>query len=205
MRVSSSLPALCRRRRFQRLLGKAGAAALLLLLVRAPLAGESDEDRRAQAGIRLFRSLLAADLDLDGKRDEDGKLLLVIFHAGNQAHARELAKALAGGGADPEPLHGLAVKIELTNDATFGIYGKHAPAGIFVSQPPGEQALQTIVRYGIDHHVVVYSPFEGDVEKGVLGGLAVEAQVRPYVNTETLAASHIELKAFFMKVTKVYP
>jgi len=205
MRVSPSSPASCRRRRCQRLLANAGAAALLLLLLGAPVAGESDEDRRAQAGIRLFRSLLAADLGLDDKRDEDGKLLLVIFHAGNQAHAQELARALAGSGADPEPLHGLPVKIELTNDATFAIYGKHPPAGIFVSQAPGAQALRTIVRYGIDHHVVVYSPFEGDVEKGVLGGLAVEAQVRPYVNKDTLAASHIELKAFFMKVTKVYP
>ena len=43
------------------------------------------------------------------------------------------------------------------------------------------------------------------LEHGVLAGMSVEAQVRPYVNTETLAASHVELKSFFMKVTKVYP
>ena len=37
--------------------------------------------------------------------------------------------------------------------------------------------------------MIVYSPFEGHVESGVLGGLSVEAQVRPYVNRATLEAS----------------
>jgi hypothetical protein len=180
---------------------------LLLLLALRPLVAvaESEEDRRAQAGIRLFRSLLAADLDLENKRGEDGKLLLVVFHTGNRDKAEELAKALAGAGADPDPIKGLPVAIELGTDPAFASHDKHPPAGIFLAQAPSPQALQTIVRYGIDHHVIVYSPFEGHVEKGVLAGLAVEAQVRPYVNRETLAASHIELKAFFMKVTKVYP
>jgi len=61
-----------------------------------------------------------------------------------------------------------------------------------------------VVRYGIDHHVIVYSPFEGDVERGILGGIAVEAQVRPYVNAATLTASNITFKSLFFKVTKVF-
>ena len=52
--------------------------------------------------------------------------------------------------------------------------------------------------------MIVYSPFEGHVEKGVLGGLSVEAQVRPYVNRATVEASQITLKPFFMEVAKVY-
>jgi len=206
MSVPSSTAAERRRSRARRALGLAMLVPPLLLALRAaPARGESDQDRRDQAGIRLFRSLLAADLDLDSKRDEDGKLLLVIFHAGDQTHAQELARALAGSAAEPEPLRGVPVKIELTNDPTFGVYGKHPPAGIFIGQSPSSSGLQSIVHYGIDHHRIVYSPFEGHVEHGVLAGMSVEAQVRPYVNTETLAASHVELKSFFMKVTKVYP
>ncbi|HEX8154652.1 MAG TPA: hypothetical protein VF698_16080, partial [Thermoanaerobaculia bacterium] len=63
----------------------------------------------------------------------------------------------------------------------------------------------SLVKYGIDRRLIVYSPFEGHVESGVTGGLSVEAQVRPFVNSTTLAASHIALKDFFLKVTKVYP
>jgi hypothetical protein len=71
-------------------------------------------------------------------------------------------------------------------------------------QAPAQNTLKSIIKYGIDHHVIVYSPFEGHVERGVLGGLAVEAQVRPYVNLTTLDASNITLKPLFFKVTKVF-
>ncbi len=64
--------------------------------------------------------------------------------------------------------------------------------------------MQSLVRFGIDRHVIVYSPFEGDVESGILGGLSIEAQVRPYLNRATLESSHIMLKEFFLKVAKVY-
>ena len=40
--------------------------------------------------------------------------------------------------------------------------------------------------------------------RSILGGLSVEAQVRPYVNLSTLSASNISLKPLFFKVTKVY-
>jgi hypothetical protein len=37
-----------------------------------------------------------------------------------------------------------------------------------------------------------------------LGGLSIEAQVRPYLNRATLESSHITLKSFFLQVAKVY-
>src|SRR6476469_7294133 len=116
MGLSPPTPPGRRRHAHGRLLARAGCALVLLILLRpAASAGESDEDRRAQYGIRLFRSLLAADLDLENKRDDDGKLLLVLFDGGKEARAKELAKTLAGGDGDPQPLRGMAVKIELTN------------------------------------------------------------------------------------------
>ena len=70
---------------------------------------------------------------------------------------------------------------------------------------PVNRALTSIIKYGIGHHVIVYSPFEGHVELGVLGGLSVEAQVRPFLNRATLEASQISLKPFFLSVAKVFP
>jgi hypothetical protein len=182
-------------------------ALLAALALRgAPVAGESDEDRRSQAGVRLFRSLLAADLDIAKKTDGDGKLLLVVYHTGDRSRAEAVLRSLAGDGKDePDPVRELPVRLDTTIDPTFAAFAHGPPAGIFLAQPPSQASLKSIVRYGIDHHVIVYSPFEGDVERGVLAGLSVEAQVRPYVNTDTLAASHISLKSFFMKVAKVYP
>jgi hypothetical protein len=181
------------------------ACALGVWLAGALVASQADDDRRAEAGVRLFRSLLAADLDLANKAGDDGKLLLVVFHTGDRQRAAALVTALAGDPKDgPDPIRDLPVLLDTSTDPTFAAFDGDPPAGIFLAQAPPPHVIATIVRYGIDHHVVVYSPFEGHVEQGVLAGLSVEAQVRPYVNRATLEASHITLKSFFMKVAKVY-
>jgi hypothetical protein len=181
------------------------AVACALALTAGAAWPQGEAERRAQTGVRLFRSLLAADLALDSKVGPDGELVLVVFHAGDRRRAEALAAALRGPGTAPEKLRGLPVRVEISADRALAAYQASPPAGIFLAQPLDGAVRQGLVDYGIRRHVIVYSPFEGDVEKGVHAGLAVEAQVRPYVNTETLAASQIALKPFFMKVTKVYP
>jgi hypothetical protein len=173
----------------------------VLALLGLPLTAIGDDvaDRRSEAGSRLFRALLAADLDLAKKTTPANQLLIVFFYTTDARRAGELAKSFAG--AD---VRGLAVSVEVTNDPTFAKYAGRVPAGLFIAEQPSRPVLQSLIRYGIDHRVIVYSPFEGDVENGVLGGLSIEAQVRPMLNQVTLDASHIALKPFFLKVAKVY-
>ena len=77
-------------------------AALLLVLV-APSLLYSDEvnDRRAAAGIRLFRALLAADLDLPKKTVAPNQLLVVFFYVDDKAPRRRSGAALRHRGQDP--------------------------------------------------------------------------------------------------------
>lgn len=156
------------------------------------------QDRRAEAGVRLFRALLAADLDLQKKTAGNNQLLIAFFYAADARRAKAAATAFAG------DIRGMSVTSEATNDATFASLGGRVPAGIFIFDPLPKPALQALIHYGIDHHIIVYSPFEGDVESGVLAGLSIEAQVRPFLNQATLDASHIAIKPFFLKVSKVF-
>lgn len=171
-------------------------ALAILFLTGLSLRADEVQDRRTDAGLKLFRALLAADLDLP-KKAANNKLLIVFFYTGDARRANDLANAFAA-----TDVRGLQVAVETTND--LAKLAGRTPAGIFLADSPSRQALPAIVRYGIDHHVIVYSPFEGDVEKGVLGGLSIEAQVRPFVNQATLDASRIALKPFFLQVAKVY-
>jgi hypothetical protein len=173
--------------------------ALVLCATHAVL-GDEVQDRRAQAGVRLFRSLLAADLDLPKKTTGD-HLLIVFYYVDDKQRAAELARLFSDAA---EKIRGLDVVAEITNDATFSAYASRVPAAIFLAQSPPRATLQSIIQYGIHNRLIVYSPFEGHVELGVLAGLSVEAQVRPFVNQSTLEASRITLKEFFLKVTKVY-
>jgi hypothetical protein len=183
--------------------GASRARALLLtallassLLFPARSRADGDEERRVEAGLKIFRALLAADVDLKRKASPDGRLLVVFFFTDDPRSAEEDGKAFG-------KLE-LATELAATSDPKFSSFDRRVPAGIFLAQAPSPRALREVVDFGISHHVIVYSPFEGHVESGVLGGLSIEAQVRPYVNLTTLRESKIQVRDFFLKVAKVY-
>jgi hypothetical protein len=165
------------------------------------LLADDAEDRRAGAGVRLFRSLLAADTEITKKTAEPNHLLIVFYYVDDARRATDLAARFV---QESKELRGLTVITEIANDAAMSRFANRVPAGLFIAQAPPRNSLLALVRYGISHRVIVYSPFEGHVELGVLGGLSVEAQVRPFLNRATLDASQISLKPFFLSVAKVY-
>jgi hypothetical protein len=176
---------------------------VLSLLLLAPAYGADEvQSRRADLGVRLFRTLLAADLDLPKKTVENNQLLVVFYYVDDKRRAEELASRFVGQPA--EKVRDMVVITEVSNDPAFAKYATRGPAAVFIAQPPNASLLRSVIKFGIDRHLIVYSPFEGHVEKGVLGGLAVEAQVKPFVNMTTLDQSHVSLKAFFMQVAKKF-
>jgi hypothetical protein len=178
--------------------------AVLLLLVPALLRADDVEDRRAAAGIRLFRSLLTADVDLTKKVTPANQLLIVFYYSDDKQKALDLAARFVEGSKDGDKIRGVPVVTEVANDAALAAYAGRVPAGIFLTGEPTQNGLASLIRFGVQHRVIVYSPFEGHVERGVLGGLSVEAQVRPYINRATMESSQITLKSFFLQVAKVY-
>jgi len=160
-------------------------------------------DVRAQAGARLFRAFLSADVDVE-KKTVDNQLLILFLYVDDKQRAASLASRFLGEAKDGGTIRGLPLTVAYSSDSSLAGYKSRVPAGIFLAQPPNESTRRTVIKYGIEHHVIVYSPFEGDVENGILGGLSVEAQVRPYVNLSTLSASNISLKPLFFKVAKVF-
>jgi hypothetical protein len=188
----------------KRAIARVQLVVLALALSLSALRGDGLLDIRAQAGARLFRAFLSADVDVDKKTVDNNQLLVLFFYNQDRSRADALAAHFKGDAKDGGTIRGLPISVATTNDATLNAFKSRVPAGIFLAQPPSEANRRALIRYGIEHHVIVYSPFEGDVESGVLGGLSVEAQVRPYVNLATLTASNISLKPLFFKVTKVY-
>jgi hypothetical protein len=185
-----------------------GQAWLLLALLLALLGGDmlayADEadERRVRIGLRLFRTLLAADLDLAAKVDPQGHLpLLLLYHDDRALAERFAAEVFPAEGELPHgKIQALPVRVILSNDTEPQIW--QAPAAIFLLQPLPQAALERVIRYSHEHPVIVFSPFEGHVERGVLAGVAIEAKVLPYLNLRTLQASGLHLKALFLKIAK---
>lgn len=188
----------------RRLARSLAVLALLATLHAVAVFADESQQIRTRAGLRFFRTLLAADLGITGKTVDDGKLLLLVFYVTDRKQAEELATTLRGTTAGDQAIKGRTLVVETTSDPSLRLYAGRRPAGIFLAQAPAADGLSALIRYGIDQRVIVYSPFEGHVERGVLGGISIEAQVRPYINRATLEASRISLKELVVEASKVY-
>lgn len=184
-------------------------AAAVLLIATIAAAGstalaDSVDDRRVRSGARLFRSLLAAEVGLESRIAADGALHVVVF-GGDATQTADVSQLIASSG-DPGKtgIRDLAVKIDtITN--VMALDKLPQTAGIFLAAVPSDADLANLIHWSIAAHSVLYSPFEGHVERGVSAGLAVEAKVQPYLNLPALQAAGIEIKPFYVKVAKVYP
>lgn len=175
--------------------------------VSAKARAEAYEDGRTASGARLFRAMVAADLDIEGKAGADGVLTILVVHDGDEDAARNLGELVARVDArrNPEPIKGLRVRIQVAPIDTVSLTGLGKVAAIFVAEPLPQSSLARLISFAAGRHIILYSPFEGDVERGVSGGLSIEAQVRPYVNASSLKGARVRLKEFFLKVAKVHP
>ncbi|MCB1894329.1 MAG: hypothetical protein H6945_07890 [Zoogloeaceae bacterium] len=177
---------------------------LIVLLFSLPsesLVAQSFGERRVHVGLKLFRTLVAADTASAAKLDANGRLPVHLVYADNARDAREYALELA---ADMDSVRGAEVRIEVVSLADLLSGGGIRPAAIFVTQPLDDRELARLVGYAIRQHAILFSPFEGDVEKGVLGGISVEATIRPLINMRTLRASELAIKSFYLRVAKRY-
>ena len=171
-----------------------------LLLICCALARAMEmEDVRLRAGLDVFRSVLAADMNIMDKRGPDGALLLVLIYRNNKSIAENVARHLE----DAQRIHGVPIRVAIATSASLDQYRDPPPAGIFMVQEIRND-LETVIDYGKKHRIIVFSPFEGDVEAGVVGGIHISDRLLPYINIGAMKASGIRIKPFFLRVSKHY-
>lgn len=179
---------------------------LLGVLSVVPGALSGPQEQRVQIGLRLFRALLAADQDLGQKVNAQGQLGLALLYRDDRRQAEAFATALqeSGHGNEQGKIRNYPIQIILIDGIHLKELQERAPAAIYLVQPLPDSILESVIRYGIDHQRIVFSPFEGHVEKGVLAGLAIEVRVLPYINRITLRQSRIRLKNLLLHVAKIH-
>ncbi len=170
---------------------------LVFALLAAPADAGGGQGRRVWAGLDLFPSLLAADLDIAHKQD-DGTLLLVLVYVDDREAAEEMARHLR---EEIGTIRKIPIRVELTDDPQLSRYAERPPAGIFLTQRLRHR-LAALIRYGRDHRVIVFSPFAGDVERGVAAGILISDRILPLINVEAIAASGIRFKSFFLRIAE---
>lgn len=194
MTVGAKYPATCRFR-----FPLTGLLATLLLLSAAFAHAGGREESRAWAGLDLFPSVLAADAEIVDKRGPDGELSLLILYQTDRELAEEMARRLARTGT----IRGIPIRVEIARDPR-PLHGTDPPpAGIFLAEPRiGD--LDAVIQFGRENGRLVFSPFAGDVERGVPAGISVSDRILPLVNAEALEVFGLRLKPFFLRIAEVY-
>ncbi|MEE2732450.1 MAG: hypothetical protein VYA55_16640 [Pseudomonadota bacterium] len=173
---------------------------LLLLLPHHPVFADEFIQRRAEVGLKLFRTFVNADLQINSKI-QDQQLLVILTYANDETVARDHQQKLQ---ETFTTVNGVPVVVRAANIQQILQQTNPEPAALFISQPLNEDERKVLVNYSIEHRVIIFSPYEGDVEEGILAGISVQATVRPLINMKTLERGKFQIKAFYLKVAKHY-
>jgi hypothetical protein len=169
------------------------AVTLLLSLAWLPSSAQDALSPRMQIGISIMPAILAANKRL---ADSDTQTLpIYIVYRDN----RHLAEQLMPGLEKIGKIRNHALQVESIS-LTDLLASKLVPSSaIFIAEPINDE-LGTLLEFVQQQRVLLFSPFEGDVELGVATGFRVTDKVLPMVNMTSLKLSNIQLKAFFLRV-----
>ncbi|MGE0082523.1 MAG: hypothetical protein AB7U81_14640 [Thiohalomonadaceae bacterium] len=172
---------------------------LIALAIACTPAGAADDqsERRVLIGVKLFPALLAADQELDVKREADGRLRIVVLFKEDGEVAREAAARLSA----VKAIRNQPLRVSTLPYSRLTELDKDVPAALFLAEWSPDD-LACVVRYGIAHRRIVFSPFLGDVTKGASAGIFVGDRILPLINPETLTAAGIALKPFLLEVAR---
>lgn len=176
----------------------------LCLVASNSTAYDDNTERRITIGFRLFRTLLASDTDIERKIDLNKRLNVVLVTSEETTNKQiYIEKFNNTGHGEKGIIQGYQIAVKVATPSRLPTFD-FPVAGIYIIDHLSEDQLRSTISFGISHSTIIYSPFEGDVEEGVLAGIAVGIQVLPLINRQTLEKSQIALKPLFLKVAKIH-
>ncbi|MCC2604474.1 hypothetical protein [Planctobacterium marinum] len=166
----------------------------------------SNEDFRVLNGLKMFKSILQADQDINDKHNPDNGLDIVFLYTGELQQAEKLARSFLrmGRGDKKGRIKDMPVFVHLVRDMAHIEEMNIAVAGIFILNKLNTEEIKGIAQFGLSHNIVTYSPFQGDVEKGIFSGLTIDTSPKPFINAQVMNNSGIRIKSFFLRVATLY-
>ncbi len=169
------------------------AVALLLSLNWLPSTAQDALSPRMQIGINIMPAIVAANKRL---ADNDTQTVPIYVVYQNNRH---LAEQLRPGLEKIGKIRTYALEVESISLSDLLASDPVPSSAIFIAEPINDE-LGNLLDFVKQQRVLLFSPFEGDVERGVATGFRVTDKVLPMVNTTSLKLSNIQLKAFFLRI-----
>lgn len=169
------------------------------LSVVGALADEADS-RRVGISLSIFPRIVAVDNQFRDKLNADRKAYLFFVYDKDEKYARQLADLMQ---TNSDNIGGMYVAIKVVSVAD-GLQKNDLPTAMFIVERLSDAQLNKVMKFASDSQRLVFSPFTGDVERGVTVGISVTNRVKPYFNLDSLRQSKISINALLMKMSKRY-
>jgi hypothetical protein len=163
---------------------------------------DEEENRRVDISLSIFPRIVAVDNDFRSKLSPANKVKLAFLYKEDDERAESLAKLLI---SKNKNIGGMRVTTSTTSiKDMLRISTEEKPTAIFISERLNKKDLDKVVAFAEKNKFIVFSPFTGDVERGVTVGISVTNRVKPYFNIQALKNSNIDINALLMKMSKRY-
>lgn len=158
-------------------------------------------DRRIKISLSIFPRVIAVDNHFREKLTKDKKVYLAFVYDKDRGKSEDLRDTFLQKNTS---VAGMELEAESINIKQLLISGMVSPTALFVTERLNDESLNDLIAYATSKHIILFSPFAGDVERGATAGIAVTSRVRPFFNIHTLQQSVIEINALLMKLSKRY-
>lgn len=153
---------------------------------------------RIQIGLNLIPAIIAADKNLNSQ-SKNNPLKLQIVYIHNKQRALKSEKQLKSIGM----IRGHKLKTEVISFKKL-LEKKQKRNCVLILIEKMDLELNSLIQYSRNQKIILFSPFKGDVEKGVMSGFEVSNKVLPAINIKAARTSNIDLKAFFLRIAIKY-
>lgn len=158
-------------------------------------------EHRITLGIKMFPMMVGGNLGLKSMRSADGTVLLLILYRESLKVGEQVADRLHSA---VERIQTYPIRVIVTRKFNADTFPETPVAGVFLAEPFPSEQRDAIIDFGIKKKAIVFSPFEGDVPKGVLAGIHVSTRVQPALNLSTIQQAGIRINKLFLKVAKIH-
>lgn len=161
---------------------------------------DENERRRVDISLTLFPRIVAVDNHFREKLVESNQASLVFIYERERDYVEDLVNRLL---EERDNIGGMGVRAVAARVDDL-LVSKEVPTAIFLAERLSGESLDRVMEFAKANNRLVYSPFNGDVERGVTVGVSVTNRIKPFFNITVLRESKIVINALLMRVSKRY-
>jgi hypothetical protein len=177
------------------------ALALLGAAVFATASASEIDERRTRISLEIFPRIVAVDQELRDKLSENARVRLVVIYDRDAVAAHRVVDSLK---ATVKNIGGREVEVIAHSMESVSRGGVSRPSALFLAEPIDDKQFGKLLQLATVHHVLLFSPFAGDVERGATVGISISSRILPYFNVPTLTRSRISVNEKLLSISQRY-